>query len=447
MDIILNSAKTHFSSLSSKNQEYWAFRKKAKREYSHALFQYPAMMVPQVQREFINTIQKIQPDLKWIYDPFVGSGTILTETMLSGLSFYGNDINPLAILLCKVKKGPFLVKKFVQDFAIILKLIIQDSYERVDINFTGLDKWFFNDVAISLSKIRRAIKELTLIHSRRFFWICLAETVKMTCNSRTTTYKLHIRPADELSNRKLDVFQIFKEIVERNLKNFRSQYIELKKRDLLKNGCYIKDIIIDLNDTSLDKARNHDSFDFLITSPPYGDNKTTIPYGQYSYLPLQWIDLEDIDRKADGKWLESTYGIDSLSLGGHKKNILQEKEKLEKKSVSLQKILFALKDQPIDRITRTLAFCKDLDNCLDPILNSLKTGSYMVWTLGNRCVGGKTIPLDKILYDFLLYRKGIKYIETIYRKIPSKRMAIKNNYAKTILKETILIMQKGPSNG
>lgn len=40
-------------------------------------------------------------------DPFVGSGTVLTETMLKGLRFWGTDINPLSILSSMVKKGPF----------------------------------------------------------------------------------------------------------------------------------------------------------------------------------------------------------------------------------------------------------------------------------------------------------------------------------------------------
>ncbi|XZJ61947.1 hypothetical protein ACSXEL_17120 (plasmid) [Clostridium perfringens] len=34
------------------------------------------------------------------------------------------------------------------------------------------------------------------------------------------------------------------------------------------------------------------SFDLLITSPPYGDSKTTVAYGQFSRLSLQWLNLE-----------------------------------------------------------------------------------------------------------------------------------------------------------
>lgn len=37
-------------------------------------------------------------------------------------------------------------------------------------------------------------------------------------------------------------------------------------------------------------------------------------YGQYSYLPLSWIDLQDIDKKISSEYLENFSMIDSMSL-------------------------------------------------------------------------------------------------------------------------------------
>lgn len=59
------------------------------------------------------------------------------------------------------------------------------------------------------------------------------------------------------------------------------------------------------------------SVDLVITSPPYGDNATTITYGQFSVLPLKWIPLEDIDsKKISNSVIETLSKIDSDSLGG-----------------------------------------------------------------------------------------------------------------------------------
>lgn len=96
-----------FLYLKNLGDEYWSFKNEYKRDHSHSYFRYPAMMVPQMIRKILDEICEANPNIKHIHDPF-GSGTILTETMLRGLEFTGRDINPLSILLCKVKAGPFL---------------------------------------------------------------------------------------------------------------------------------------------------------------------------------------------------------------------------------------------------------------------------------------------------------------------------------------------------
>jgi len=44
-------------------------------------------------------------------------------------------------------------------------------------------------------------------------------------------------------------------------------------------------------------------FDLIITSPPYGDSRTTVAYGQYSRLSSQWLELEEpnlVDKRLMG---------------------------------------------------------------------------------------------------------------------------------------------------
>ncbi len=88
------------------DKAYWSFKGRAKRQYCHALIQYPAMMVPAMQGELIDAVLEIDSNVTSIIDPFVGSGTTLGEAMRRGLDFVGMDINPLSILACEVKSGP-----------------------------------------------------------------------------------------------------------------------------------------------------------------------------------------------------------------------------------------------------------------------------------------------------------------------------------------------------
>src|SRR3989344_4045974 len=79
--------------------EDWSFKDHSTREHVHALFQYPGMMVPEMQKKLLQAITESQEGISRVIDPYVGSGTILTECMLRGLDFQGQDLNPLAILL------------------------------------------------------------------------------------------------------------------------------------------------------------------------------------------------------------------------------------------------------------------------------------------------------------------------------------------------------------
>jgi site-specific DNA-methyltransferase (cytosine-N4-specific) len=88
-----------------------------------------------------------------------------------------------------------------------------------------------------------------------------------------------------------------------------------------------------------------------------------------------------------------------------------------------------------------IAFFRDLNKSIASISQSLNPGGLMVWILGNRIVGGKRVPLDKVVAE-LLNNYKISLLTTIIRQIPSKRMAIKNNGANTMSAESILLMRK-----
>lgn len=425
--------------LTEHDRDYWSFRGNSRREYGHGLFQYPAMMVPQVARAVLKEACAVHPEIERAGDPFSGSGTILTESMMRGLAFFGTDINPLAALLCRVKSGPFFVEALGQKASEVVAHIDGDKRWAVEANFMNRDKWFRRDAQVALSKVRRAIRLEKSAWARRFFWVALAETVRATSNSRTSTFKLHIRTQEEVEGRDLDPIGVFKKVVVRNVQHLKDQASQLSEAGQLVRGHYQQDITVSLDD--IRQSTDQPLCDIIVTSPPYGDNATTVPYGQYSYLPLQWIDLEDIGTNVDAGCLASTHEIDTRSLGGSKRVKKAETDQIKERSPAFARYIGSLKDQPRDRAQRVTAFFRDLDGCLDPILKSLRSGGLMVWTLGNRKVGGKRVPLDKILAE-LLSAHGARLLCKLTRKISSKRMALKNNIADTMSSEAILVMRK-----
>jgi hypothetical protein len=265
--------------------------------------------------------------------------------------------------------------------------------------------------------------------------------VRITSNSRTSTFKLHVRPEQDVINRKIDPVFLFGKVLQRNLESYNQQALLLKEKNYLRNGHYISETEITLSDSRDMNVLSRNLADLLITSPPYGDNASTVPYGQYSYLPLQWIDMNDIDENASSSYLNTTQEIDVRSLGGSLKIHEETVEALSLKSFTYRKTIDRLASEPPDRAKRVTAFFRDLHDCLTPVAEKLRPGGVMVWTLGNRSVAGEPVLLDHVLQEFLEYEGAIP-LAKLKRKITSKRMAHKNNIAKTMSDETILVMRK-----
>jgi hypothetical protein len=184
-------------------------------------------------------------------------------------------------------------------------------------------------------------------------------------------------------------------------------------------------------------------FDLVVTSPPYGDNQSTVPYGQSSFLPLQWIDMKDIDTRISGTCIRTAYEIDNRSLGGQVQRGVSRKtdEEILRVSPSLMRAVRAVPKEPIDRRRKILKFALDVDAALKAIAASAKLNAYLVFTLGNRRVANRNIPLDAIVAE-LFRQYGTKQVLSIGRKIPSKRMATRNSIANTISREQIAIFRK-----
>ena len=430
--------------LSNADADYWTFRRGVLRRGAHGFTQYPAMMVPPMQAALLAVVLKVDGHIYSVLDPFCGAGTTLVECMRLGLHYSGQDVNPLAVLFCRAKAGPFHVRRLAAAADLVVARAATDSSTRLEADFPGLAKWFMKRVAVELSRLRRAIRRENNQWCRRVLWVALAETVRLASNSRTSTFKLHTRGADDLATRSIQAIAIFRQLLSTIVVQLQHEATALRNTGhLTRGGCYRGDISLSLGDSATHSPRAAaGAHDLLITSPPYGDNTSTVPYGQYSYLPLQWIDLCDIDESAtQAGFLASTYEIDSRSLGGSRKHVLQHLDQLLLRAPTLAKTLSQLVDHPIDRRSRIAGFCRDLDACLGTSLHAIRRNAYMIWTVGNRRVGGLLVPTDMILSE-LLQERGARPVATIERRIPNKRMATRNNIATTMRGESILVLRK-----
>lgn len=414
--------------------------KDARREENlHRIFMYPGMMVPKAQTLIVDAITQYLPPNSWVIDPFMGAGTSLLSCMEFGYNVFGQDINPFAVILTKAKTVTYDIEALNNSFMQIKNRISLDKKRTIDVEFKGINKWFKKGVQRDLSKIRRAIQQIDYKDLRYFFWIVLSEVIRTGSNDRTSTYKLHQRTTEEIKERNVNVISNFYELCERGMKDFEGFKMKLESKGLICKNHYVKNIST-IWGNSMKKINFEHKFDILVSSPPYGDNRTTVTYGQHSYLELQWIDRNDMPNEVDYDFLKTTQEIDSQSLGGklNTKYIKEIFDQMIERIPSLKNFFSEIPNTEYDKYYKTIAFINDFEKCLDNIIPAMNSNAYYVWTIGNRRVAKREIPNDLILID-LMENRNIKLFYTAERQIFNKKQPNKNNFSKTMDKEHVLI--------
>ena len=419
----------HFNSLPL---DYWDFVSYSK-EYTHGIHTYPAMMIPPIPKNLINIVKSYQPQVKNLVDPFLGSGTVLLEGLLAGMNAWGLDLNPLACLISKAKCtliDPAVLKRANENILRNIGSCIGNNKLKVEKpNFYNINYWFKEYVIRHLQIVKNQIKEVDDPDIRTLYWVAFSETVRDCSNTRNGEFKLYRISEDRLFSHNpsvLDIFKVNLDRCERGMAEFYDHY---------RGGGYKEILAQDTRDFDLGEK-----MDLMITSPPYGDSRTTVAYGQFSRLSLQWLDLEEHDFVSSEIEKER---LDKYLLGG-----VNEQTENNLPSESLRKALGKISKKDQKRALDVLSFYIDLDKCMSSITKHMKINSYQFWVVGNRTVRKTTIPTDKIISE-LGAQYNLKTIITVPRNISSKRMPKKNSPSNekgkkspTMSKENIVVLRK-----
>lgn len=409
--------------LNSYPQDYWDFKGTTKSGI-HNIGKYPATMVPDMQYQLLSIISKhLNNKNITLLDPFCGSGTTLVIAQELRINSVGIDINPYATLLSFVKTHKYDRTDVCDAISTIKSNLKQESNFPI-YDFYNIKKWFREDIIRSLSQIRHCILLEKNQDIRKFFWICLSEVIFKFSNDRTSTFKLHALPKDKIDLIEDRCIEYFIKIINDNSEHL--NYSNITSSDIIYG---------DSNSTMKNKLK--DEFNIICTSPPYGDNPTTVTYGQSSILSLKWID--SVDLSCSRELLERYTTIDKISIGGEKRNIINTKNIKSLKDF-LDKI--SLKKQ-----SKVINFFEDYYISLKNMNKCLSKNGYLIMTVGNRSVDAERQPLDDISIE-ILESLGLKLVSKfnrniLYKNSPSKLPFNKNERSiSTISQETILLFNK-----
>ena len=394
----------------------------------HRVHPYPAMLHPLLVDFLIDTYAE-KEDV--IFDPFCGSGVTLLQSGINGHESIGFDINPLALLIARAKIQTYREEKLLREFEDLKKTVYQnasplfDDDDKIDVpKIKNRDYWYSKSVIDDLGIIRFVLKN-NPYKCKDFFMANFAFICRDQSLTRKGEFKRYRLNKEKIAKAKNEVFTRFFSHTQEMIEVFLNTDIPRKKsRPILAN--------------SENKIPTKIKYDLVITSPPYGDSRTTVAYGQYSSFGSEWIN------NLNGHAGNSGYSIDRECLGKES----QLSDDLNDYDI-LTEVVEKIKSVDPKRANEVMYFFNGYYKSIRNIIENLNKKGRVCFIVGNRTVKGFQIPMDQITASFI-DNMGLNFEGIFIRDILNKVMPSKNSpsnktgmKSRTMSHEYIVIFSKG----
>jgi 16S rRNA G966 N2-methylase RsmD len=363
------------------------------------LHKYPATMLPQIGIEIFKEL-----DIKsgQLLDPYCGSGSSFASGLECGLTeMHGFDINPLAVLISKARFTKVSINKLVETKRALRNDIYEFLKDEKNIEtlkrpqITHIDFWFSKEVIDNLTVINYFIEQIQDENIHRFFLIPFSETVRECSYTRNNEFKLFRMKSEDLLHFNPDVIGVYLKKLEDTIFLYSNFYFPKLDEKVNVNVQYSK------------FQPQDEYFDVVLTSPPYGDSRTTVAYGQFSTLSNEWLGI-DYARKIDG-----------MLMGG-----VKPKQNIQNGIIAD----YISKINKIDnkRALDVSAFYNDLDFSIKKVAKSVRRGGKSIYVVGNRTVKNIQLPTDQFIAE-KFEQNGFRHLVTYERALSNKSMPSKNS--------------------
>lgn len=373
---------------------------------SHNFHSFPAKFPPQLPLQFI--IDLTEPN-DIVFDPMVGSGTTVLEAFLTGRKGLGIDIDPLAIMISKVKTTPLRPDELIRYYREILKnaknQIAQESKELEQTLLTRwdsktkqfVDYWFAQKIQLELLALVLQISQVEDKTIRTFFEVAFSAIIITKSGGVSLALDLaHTRPHKAKVVFSKNGGILFGETLDQSkfprirvlTKKLRSPIEEFERRCIQNMGGLVKiDSGLIKPDIRFGNAQSiqlkDNSVDLIVTSPPYASN--AIDYMRAHKFALVWLG----------------YQIDELSLkrkeyiGGEVMTNI-DYEKLPDFTSAIVADISSLDSRRGKVLHR---YYSEMTRTLREIYRVLKPGKAAIVVVGNSVMRGKDTETHNCLTD------------------------------------------------
>ncbi len=415
----------------------WNFAQADTQELTHGLCYYPARMVPQIAARLLDTYWN-KPGL--ILDPFAGSGTTILESLLRKHRVVGIDVNPVAICLTRGKCT--LLEKPIDPAQLWEQINVNSANIQLDVDpiYMGarrnIDYWYDRPVAERLLALRQGIllylKKTGIDSQQWVLWVTLIATVYSCSRGIQDGSSFHTRKEP---NHRQDPFQIFARKLGENLARmstlenaFASLAIHPREgtfHQILneETACHFN--LTQANSLKILNEIPEAVINGIVTSPPYGDEHSTVNYTRYTKHAAYWLGVSPAEvKKSSGETLSS-----------RKQNSLPE-------GISVtEEALANIRQANTTDYEKVVHFLSDYYECLTQFQRILAPGAVCAIVIANRRVRQVEIPMDRVTTE-LASHAGLKQENVFHRTFPKKVVAWKTISGKSMDQENIVILRK-----
>ncbi|RDE12426.1 MAG: hypothetical protein C4K49_10115 [Candidatus Thorarchaeota archaeon] len=379
----------------------WDFAGSPTQYSTHGIHTYLAAMIPWVAKRAITTAKP-----RKLLDPFCGGGAVLVESLLAGIACVGLDINPLAVLISKVKTKCISSRRLMHELGLIVEKAC--LYDGPVAKFTakqGIDYWYKDYMLGPLTALRHAVMELGENQVKDFFRCILSATARDVSLTHRNEIRLRRLESPYLESFNPDVIDVFR----KNAVEAAERVAALPKLDVAVHQGSV-----------LGMPFADDEFSTIVCSPPYGDERNGVPYTQFAknmlfWLGYSWDDIIDQKRKTLG-WING------------REDFPQPDSQTLRKSVHL------IRDH-LKSVKEVNAFYHDYDNALTEMARV--TDDKIVIVIGQRVMQNTVFDNARITIE-LMASKGIRLGAQYRRHLPTKRLPRMREYGAAIDHEDIL---------
>jgi site-specific DNA-methyltransferase (cytosine-N4-specific) len=313
-------------------------------------------------------------------DPFCGTARTVMASAAFGMKSVGLDVNPLAVLIARAKAANVGVEE--------LSSLLTRSRKGRQVEPMQFDlqphrkvQWLSTNVQFELRQIVTWINSLKVSQAARLVLAALlSATTREVSYCRKGQWKLHRMPASERRVSRTSSWDVFVRRLVRTISELESETGVRAPVQIVLGDCTTM--------SKISEVTAHGLFNLVITSPPYGDSRTTVSYGDVSALCLgvlqhiRGIETSHISPRV----------LDNACLGGHSDNRPET-------SFNLRDYWAGGKKN--EARIRTEHFLIDLGSCCREMNAILAKKADVVFVVSRRSAGGRRLYIDEFLKDTL----------------------------------------------